>query len=209
MRMWGRYGLPSSSNTPLQYHYISQPHPHPLHHHTTHPHHQTLSIITQHTHTIKPSPSSHNTPPNPLIITQHTYAIKPSLPSSHNTPTPPPQVHTHKTTPTRPRPSPSMICAAAMKGSWQPSTDLAKELHTPMGMIPMRVWAVTGMKRDFLRLTPALFWVWRRRPFRSSLKRPSPPTAMRLGRRERVGEGRRDQKFFFRTASHCGEAVHN
>ena len=103
----------------------------PLHHHTTH-------------HTIKPSPS-HNTPTPSNPLSQHTHT---TTTSAH------PQDHTHTTTP-----SPSMICAAAMKGSWQPSTDLAKELHTPMGMIPMRVWAVTGMKRDFLRLTPALFWV--------------------------------------------------
>lgn len=91
-------------------------------------------------------------------------------------PHPPPQ-----TTPS----SPNMICAAAMKGSWHPSTDLARELHAPMGMIPMRVCAVTGTNRAFRRLTPALCWVCRRRPLRSSLKRPSPPTAMSLGRRAR------------------------
>ncbi len=54
------------------------------------------------------------------------------------------------------------------------------ELLKPVGIVPMRMVGVTGTNLDLRKLTPLWFCVWMRSPFRTSLKSPSPPTAMIL-----------------------------
>ena len=85
---------------------------------------------------------------------------------------------------------PRMICTAAVTGWAKLKMEWGRVLVCPQGTIPSRRVGWTGMNLARLRLTPALYWAWNRSPFRSSLKRPSPPTPTILMEMEGRNRGR-------------------
>ena len=88
--------------------------------------------------------------------------------------------------------SPRMTCTAAATGWAELRIEWERVLVCPQGTIPSRRVGWTGMNLARLRLTPALYCAWNRRPLSSSLKRPSPPTPTILGRRRGGGRGGRE-----------------